>query len=112
MKRLSFFTCLVLTIILSSSIQCDSGASKVKIGNEFFNKIVSILTHKIINEANKYKDNLPELKLDTTVLKWFTLNATLMNFSYNELVYEEKQFQISHKDGDIINIKLGKIISF
>ncbi len=104
------FTCVLGLIILNllSVSFCEAGVSKIKIGNEFFDNSFNLITKKIINELNIFRNNVPEINLNLKLVNFIPFDTNIKNFTYNEIQYTENQFSIKHKAGDEISLKLSK----
>lgn len=101
---------LISTMLISCVIfgaMGDSGVSKIQVGNEFFDQLVNQATKKIIEEANKYRQSVPEFNFDMTFIWFIPFSLNMKELSYEELQFVEDQFTIGH-NGQIVNIKLSK----
>ena len=108
MKKLILILCIVVLQLLTS-LKCEPGLSKIKIGNEFFDQVFKLMTQKIIVEVNKNKNNIPDFNMDLKLAKLIPLKFGAKNLTFDDIQYHENQVQIKHTTGEEISFKLSKL---
>jgi len=109
MRKIFILGILLVLGIGLDSFRAESGISKLRVGNEFFEKVFGIVSQKIIELANNMKSSVPDVNVDTTILKSFSLKANLTKILIEDFVYDSNQLQITHSGVDTVTIKLSKI---
>ncbi len=110
MPRIDFTLLIILSCV---SLLSANGSSKLQIGNDLFNKILTLVSQKAIDEINKYKDNLPDLNLDLSPAKILTLKMSFTNLKFDELKYKNNEFELSANEAaKLIKIKLSKLFIY
>lgn len=91
-------------------VNLQEAKSKVKVGYEFFDRALEVVTKKVLNELNNKRNNLPDMNLSFDLIKFIPVNVILKNFTFSEIPFIEKQFSINHVTGDTISVRLSNIL--
>jgi hypothetical protein len=108
MRKFILFSIIVI-LQLFTGHKSEPGLSKFKIGHEFFDKVLKLITQKVIEEVNKNKSNFTEVDMNMKLANLVPLSLVIKNMSLEDFKYIEDQIQIRHTTGDEISFKISKI---
>ena len=104
-KWLIIFSLICLNFIL---VKSQEGKSKVKVGYDFFDKVLEVLTKKVLYEINQKSESLPDMSFAFKVVNFIPVNVSLKNMTFSEIPFVDRQLSINHISEDLVSINLSK----
>lgn len=99
---LLIFSCLLL------SVRSTQGMAQLRLGHDFILEISKFVAETLVADINKYKDNVPEIKLNSPT-KLIDYSVDIYNAKFDEIVYHDNEFVIDYSPAkQIYNLKLSK----